>query len=112
MIDICRAQYFYVNCRVGKTSLIFFMLCFFGSHIDLDDIISQLEREVYDGIKTSEMAKLITLVLRARIEKDPAYSVVAARQLARRVADEVIGNMSGVEESERIVAYKNAMSEA
>ena len=76
--------------------------------IDLDDIISQVEREVYDGIKTSEMAKLITLVLRARIEKDPAYSVVAARQLARRVADEVIGNMSGVGENERIVAYKIA----
>jgi ribonucleoside-diphosphate reductase alpha chain len=76
--------------------------------IDLDDIVSQLEREVYDGIKTSEMAKLITLVLRARIEKDPAYSVVAARQLARRVADEVIGNMNGVAESERTVAYKNA----
>jgi ribonucleoside-diphosphate reductase alpha chain len=76
--------------------------------IDLDDIVSQLEREVYDGIKTSEMAKLITLVLRARIEKDPAYSVVAARQLARRVADEVIGNMNGVAESERAAAYKNA----
>jgi ribonucleoside-diphosphate reductase alpha chain len=76
--------------------------------IDLDDIVSQLEREVYDGIKTSEMAKLITLVLRARIEKDPAYSVVAARQLARRVADEVIGNMNGVAESERTAAYKNA----
>lgn len=76
--------------------------------IDLDDIISQVEREVYDGIKTSEMAKLVTLVLRARIEKDPAYSVVAARQLARRVADEVIGNMNGVAETERTVAYKNA----
>ena len=76
--------------------------------IELDDIISQVEREVYDGIKTSEMAKLVTLVLRARIEKDPAYSVVAARQLARRVADEVIGNMSGVGETERVIAYKNA----
>ncbi len=80
----------------------------FEKEINIDDVTSQLEREVYDGIKTSEMAKLVTLVLRSRIEEDPAYSVVAARQLARRIADEAIGNMSGVPASERATAYRNA----
>lgn len=80
----------------------------YEKEIDIDDITAQVEREVYDGIKTSEMAKLVTLVLRSRIEQDPAYSVVAARQLARRIADEAIGNMSGVRKEERTTAYRNA----
>ncbi len=80
----------------------------YEKEIDLEDIVSQVEREVYDGIKTVEMARLVTLVLRARIEKDPAYSVVAARQLARRVADEAVGNLNGVPKQERAIAYRNA----
>ncbi len=80
----------------------------YESEIDIDDIISQVEREVYDGIKTSEMAKLVTLVLRSRIEQDPAFSVVSARQLTRRIADEAIGNMNGASSAERLIAYKNA----
>ena len=80
----------------------------YEKEIDLDEIVAQIEREVYDGIKTSEMAKLATLVLRARIEKDPAYSVVAARQLVRRVTDEVVGNQSTVAQGDRVTAYRNA----
>ncbi len=80
----------------------------YENDIDLDDIVSQIEREVYDGIKTTEIAKLATLVLRARIERDPAYSVVAARQLVRRISDEVVGNYNGVPDSERVAAYRNA----
>lgn len=80
----------------------------FEKEIDLNELVSQMEREVYDGIKTSEMAKLATLVLRSRIEEDPAYSVVAARQLARRISDEAIGNFSAIPASERVSAYKNA----
>lgn len=76
--------------------------------VDLDEIVMQVEREVYDGIKTAEMARLVTMVLRARIEKDPAYSMVAARQLARRIADEAIGNLNAVPQREREIAYKNA----
>jgi ribonucleoside-diphosphate reductase alpha chain len=76
--------------------------------IDLEEIVMQVEREVYDGIKTVEMARLVTMVLRSRIEKDPAYSVVAARQLARRIADEAVGNLNNVPKSERAAAYKNA----
>jgi len=80
----------------------------YEKEIDHDDIVAQVEREVYDGIRTSEMAKLVTLVLRSRIEQDPAYSVVAARQLVRRIVDEAVGNMSSVPLGEREAAYKNA----
>ena len=76
--------------------------------IDLDDIVAQVEREVYDGIKTSEMAKLVTLILRARIEHDNAYSYVAARQLCDRIAHEAIGPTLGMTPGERVTAYKTA----
>jgi ribonucleoside-diphosphate reductase alpha chain len=62
------------------------------SDIDVDGVVMQLEREVYDGISTKELAKLVTLVLRAKIELDPAYSQVAARQLCARLYEEAIGD--------------------
>lgn len=80
----------------------------YEKEIDLDELVSQLESEVYDGIKTSEIAKLATLVLRSRIEQDPAYSIVASRQLARRIADEAIGNTRSLSAEERTAAYRNA----
>lgn len=76
--------------------------------IRIDEIVAQVEREVYDGIKTSEMAKLVTLILRARIEKDPAYSMVAARQLVRRIADEAIGNLGVTTSFQYTDAYRQA----
>ena len=80
----------------------------YEKEIDLEDIVSQVEQEVYDGIATSEMAKLVTLILRARIENDPAYSIVAARQLARRIADEAIGTVSTLSPEKRTKAYREA----
>jgi len=58
--------------------------------IDLDGVVNQIEREVFDGISTIELAKLVTLVLRSKVELDPAYSQVAARQLCGRVYEEAI----------------------
>lgn len=58
--------------------------------IDVDDVVSQIEREVYDGISTKELSKLVTLVLRSKIELDPAYSRIAARQLCARLYEEAV----------------------
>lgn len=76
--------------------------------IATDELVTQVEREVYDGIKTSEMAKLVTFILRARIERDPAYSVVAARQLADRVCQEAVGNVTMLDTVERTKMYRSA----
>ena len=62
--------------------------------IDLEDVVRQVELEVYDGITTSELSRLITMVLRARIECDPAYSYVTARQLCSRIYKEAVGEAS------------------
>ena len=76
--------------------------------VAIDDIVLQVEREVYDGITTKEMAKLVTLILRARIEQDPAYAVVAARQLCARIHDEAVGVQVGATDEERDRAYRSA----
>lgn len=58
--------------------------------VDLDGVVNQVEREVYDGISKKELAKLVTLVLRSRIEDDPVYSTAAARQLCARLYHEAV----------------------
>ncbi|MBI4086796.1 ribonucleoside-diphosphate reductase subunit alpha [Candidatus Kaiserbacteria bacterium] len=75
--------------------------------INLEEIVGQIELEVYDGIKTDELARLITSVLRSRIERDPAYSIVAARQLCARLYKEAIGK-DALSEQEFAGAYREA----
>lgn len=80
----------------------------YEKEIDLENLVAQVEREVYDGIKTSEMAKLVTLILRARIEQDPAYSFVAARQLNDRVYQQAIGTAAGLDLEGQKTQYQAA----
>lgn len=63
----------------------------FETEIDLESIVRQIELEVYNNIKTDELARLVTLVLRSRIEMDPAYAMVTARQLCARIYKDIIG---------------------
>src|SRR3989344_359972 len=62
----------------------------YESEIDVKAIVTQLEREIFDGIKTRDLAKLVTLILRARIEEGPAYAYVAGRQLNAQTVEEVL----------------------
>lgn len=78
------------------------------SEIDIDSIINQLEREVYDGISTKELSKLVTLVLRAKIELDPAYSQIAARQLSARLYEEAISADIQISDSDFVKKYQDA----
>lgn len=66
----------------------------FEKEIDLDSVVRQIELEVYNNIKTNDLARVVTLVLRSRIELDPAYARVAARQLCARLYREAIGKES------------------
>lgn len=75
--------------------------------VDLDGVVNQIEREVYDGISTKELAKLVTLVLRSRIEEDPAYSTAAARQLCARLYHEAISDNVDVSDSDFETKYKD-----
>lgn len=51
------------------------------AYIDVEDVVTSTKRNLYDGIPTSEINKAVIMALKARIERDHSYSLVAARFL-------------------------------
>lgn len=80
--------------------------------IDFDAVIDNVERGLYDGINTRDIAALVTDVLRSSIETDAAYSVVAARQLCDRVCQEVTGGTTTLTRDEYNDVYRTAFVRA
>ncbi|MES2668103.1 MAG: ribonucleoside-diphosphate reductase subunit alpha [Patescibacteria group bacterium] len=73
---------------------------------DIDHILSQLKYELYEGMSTAEVGKALIMVVRSMIERDPAYSRLAARLLLNRLYAEVFGaefdSKNPVESVERV----------
>ena len=63
----------------------------YEKEVDVDAIITQLKREVYEDITTAEVTKALIMVVRSTIELDPAYSKVAARMLLNKIYKDVFG---------------------
>ncbi len=59
--------------------------------IDVEGVIAQVRTEIYEDMTTEEISRAMIMVMRSMIERDPAYSAVAARLLLSRVYKEVIG---------------------
>lgn len=57
---------------------------------EIDKIVQESLTNVYDGISTSEINQAVIMSLRARIEKDPLYSYLAARVLLNDLYRDVI----------------------
>ncbi|MBI5728819.1 MAG: ribonucleoside-diphosphate reductase subunit alpha [Candidatus Magasanikbacteria bacterium] len=51
------------------------------SDVDSEAILNQCRSELYDEIKTTDIARALIMTTRAMIEQDPAYTKVAARLL-------------------------------
>lgn len=81
----------------------------YDKDVNLEDVVNQVEREVYDGISTKELRKLVTLVLRSKIELDPAYSFIAARQLCGRLYEEAIAPTVDRDSADFVKQYRNAL---
>lgn len=62
-----------------------------GAEIDVDAIMGQLKYELYEGISTTDIMKALIMVVRSMIERDPAYSKLAARLLLKSIYEEVLG---------------------
>lgn len=62
-----------------------------GVTFDIDAILVQLKYELYEGMTTAEVGKALIMVVRSMIERDPAYSKLAARLLLNRMYSEVFG---------------------
>lgn len=54
-------------------------------------ILTQVEQEMYDGISTKDVEELVTIVVRSFIERDPAYSHIAARLLLNTIYNQAFG---------------------
>ena len=59
--------------------------------IDIEAILRQCRLEVYDGISTKDVARVLTMIVRSMIEQDPSYSKLAANLLLDRLYREVLG---------------------
>jgi ribonucleoside-diphosphate reductase alpha chain len=63
----------------------------FEKDVDVADVVESIKLNVYDGIKTPEINQAIVMALKARIERDPAYSFVASRFLLNDLYKDVLG---------------------
>ena len=59
--------------------------------LDPEQILLEVKASVYDGIKTTDIDKALIMVLRARIERDPEFSRLAARLLFNTLYKELLG---------------------
>lgn len=59
--------------------------------VDVEHIVSQLKYELYEGMSTDEVQRGLIAVVRSLIERDPAYSKLAARLLLNKIYADVFG---------------------
>ncbi len=54
------------------------------------ELVQETIQHLYDGVKSTEIDQAMILAARARIEREPAYSVVAARLLLSKIYREIL----------------------
>lgn len=62
--------------------------------INIDSLITETYRSLYDKIPYKEVNDALVLVARTRIELNPQYSLLAARLLKHKLTEEVISTLS------------------
>jgi len=62
-----------------------------GEVIDIDAILAETLKNLYDGVPLEEVYKSAILAARALVENDPAYSYVTAGLLLHTIRSEVLG---------------------
>lgn len=78
------------------------------SSIDIDELAQIAKSNLYDGITLEELQDSLILAAKSCIEKDHAYSTLAARLLLKKIYREVIGT----DKEDKIVeAYKDTYKE-
>ncbi|OWY40310.1 ribonucleoside-diphosphate reductase subunit alpha [Xenophilus sp. AP218F] len=66
--------------------------------IDIDAILSETLKNIYDGVPEEEVGKSAILAARSMIEQDPAYDYVTARLLLNNIRLEILGEAVSQEE--------------
>jgi len=77
-----------------------------GNQVSPQAVMEAVMRDLYDGVRMEEVRKCTVLAARSMIEKDPAYSQVAARLLLNSIRYEVLGeDVSQAEMATRYAEY-------
>lgn len=69
--------------------------------VSAEAVLSETQRNLYDGITVGELAEAPVLAARTLIETEPNYTFVAARLLMDRLRSEALSFVTGREESAR-----------
>lgn len=65
------------------------------AEVDRDRILRDTQRNLFDGVKSSDVEKALVMGARTFIEKDPAYSTLAARLLMDGIRREALSFVYG-----------------
>jgi ribonucleoside-diphosphate reductase alpha chain len=63
----------------------------YEADVSFDLMIQEVERTAFDAISTVDLEKALALAASSFIERDPAYSFLAARLLLQKLAKEIMG---------------------
>lgn len=74
----------------------------YESVVDAPGIIARVRQEMYDGMGTKDIHDVLIMVTRSMIERDPAYSYVAARLLLQYMYREVVGEIDDYQKLEEL----------
>ena len=66
----------------------------FADVVSIDLITQEAMRNLFDGVTTSDVQKALVIAAVTFIERDPAYSIVAARLLQQKLFREIGGKVS------------------
>ncbi|MCB6182034.1 ribonucleoside-diphosphate reductase subunit alpha [Leeia sp. TBRC 13508] len=78
----------------------------YESIVDIDHLLAETLKNLYDGVPAEEVRKSTILAARAMIEQDPAYNFVTARLLLNTIRREIMGEeLSQQEMAERYADY-------
>jgi ribonucleoside-diphosphate reductase alpha chain len=66
--------------------------------IEVDQLVKELARNIFDGIKTEELERALLLSASSFIERDPAYDKLSARLFLQRLYREVFDQSVAAEE--------------
>ena len=92
--------------RYNITKTLSYHISGLENDIDMNLIVSGIENSIYDGMTTKEIAQIMIMTVRSYIDRDPAYSTLAARLLLNTIYENVIGEDLDYENLDRL--YKNS----
>jgi ribonucleoside-diphosphate reductase alpha chain len=92
--------------RYNITKTLSYHISGLENDIDMNLIVSGIENSIYDGMTTKEIAQIMIMTVRSYIDRDPAYSILAARLLLNTIYENVIGEGLDYENLDSL--YKNS----